>query len=842
MKPWAPARFRRIALAATLLSAVAPATALGGDQLLVQRPTAPQGMRLVNLNDQDVGVAIPELRFANWSPNGERIIGKVADDVVAMDPDGSDRITAASGWNGPVFSPDGQKWAGWRYGSSGAEIGVGSVAGGTVQVVPNLPQALFMDGARSQVAWSSANEIAFAFYSDPQVGGFSTREIGLIKPDGTGFRSVLTLPQPPKPRQDDNTYDAPLDLAFTPDGKTRAVGRYISLGRLSGNAADPFTYDFRITTVAVQPGGLATDRSVGSAQSFGSLVITGLYPIGLSFAPDGQRLAVVGPGGDTTKVVVYRPDSGSVTPIGARTLLKVRWRPTVADTDGDALLDTWETVGLDADGDGTVDVDLGAMGADPEHKDIFVELDYMPPHEILQPAVGKVITAFANAPVLNPDATMGITLHVDNGPGSVMNPRTGALWGTRSEHGSVPHANVLGSVVGSAYDWGDFDTIKTANFPEAREAAFRYAISAHAHQGTFSGIARGIPSSDFLVTLGAGCLAQQGVDCTLGEVEQAGTFMHELGHTIGLHHGGDDDVLHKPSYLSVMNYAYQLTGLWRANLTTELDYSRIGVAMNENALDETNGFGFAAGSPQAAFMTLGRCPSGASVLWPLLSGPVDFNCDGSTSPGTIASDTNADGLKTAFNAYSDWPNIVLKGGAVGDLGAPILAAQTPLMEPPLEELLASKKVFDDYVAAHGPSPPGGEPSEPGGGAPDPPAESSSLGPLPTLRGLAVKPSAFPAATRGATVARGRGARVSYRLSIAARVRFKVERLMPRGRRLAVRGGFRHSGRVGSNAFRFTGRVGGRALRPGRYRLIATPLAIDGRRGKSRVAGFRVLAG
>jgi hypothetical protein len=36
-----------------------------------------------------------------------------------------------------------------------------------------------------------------------------------------------------------------------------------------------------------------------------------------------------------------------------------------AETDGDGLLDSWETNGLDADGDGTIDVDLPAMGADP---------------------------------------------------------------------------------------------------------------------------------------------------------------------------------------------------------------------------------------------------------------------------------------------------------------------------------------------------------------------------------------------------------------------------------------------------------------------------------------------
>jgi hypothetical protein len=47
-----------------------------------------------------------------------------------------------------------------------------------------------------------------------------------------------------------------------------------------------------------------------------------------------------------------------------------------ADRDGDGLCDEWETTGIDYDGGG-VDLNLPAMGADPDHKDLFVEVDYM---------------------------------------------------------------------------------------------------------------------------------------------------------------------------------------------------------------------------------------------------------------------------------------------------------------------------------------------------------------------------------------------------------------------------------------------------------------------------------
>jgi hypothetical protein len=45
--------------------------------------------------------------------------------------------------------------------------------------------------------------------------------------------------------------------------------------------------------------------------------------------------------------------------------------------------------------------------------------------------------------------------------------------------------------------------------------------------------------------------------------------------------------------------------------------------------------------------------------------------------------------------------------------------------------------------------------------------------------------------------------------------------------------------VTRNSFVFTGHVRGRALRPGQYRLVATPIESHGRTGKSRRAGFRV---
>jgi hypothetical protein len=489
------------------------------------------------------------------------------------------------------------------------------------------------------------------------------------------------------------------------------------------------------------------------------------------------------------------------------------------DRDGDGLEDDWEEHGYDADGNGTPEVDLPAMGADPDHKDVFLEVDFMAPHRIQQAAVDSVVRAFAAAPVSNPDGVTGIELHVDNGPASLMDPSSGRKWGARSRQDAVPHRAVLGSIssVGGSriYDWGQFDALKHAHFDPNRVPVFHYAISAHGHDGTASGNSRANPASDFIITLGAGCQAALGSDCTLGPVEQAGTLMHELGHNLGLRHGGGDDVLYKPNYVSVMNYAFQLTWLVRADLTTRLDYSRFTQPLDETALDEVHGFGAAAGSQPADFLTFGFCPNGSQVVWPLLSGPVDFDCDGATtSPATVTSDTNKDGDKFALDGFEDWPVLSYAGGAIGAAGRSI-PSESELIEPSMEELVSDQQTIEAYIAARRPgsAPPATAPGPAAPGGAGRPAVPAAPGPV-RLTGLRVKPNRFRPARRG-------GAKVSYRLNRAAVVVFTVQRR--KGRRFTnVRGSFKQAGRRGADALRFSGRIAGKRLRPGRYRLVAKP--------------------
>ena len=104
---------------------------------------------------------------------------------------------------------------------------------------------------------------------------------------------------------------------------------------------------------------------------------------------------------------------------------------TVQDTDGDGLLDRWEeSAATIYDPNGQPLPNLAAMGANKNHKDLFVEIDYMtaaagttyggvpkPQHSHLptEAALTMVGDAFKNAPIANPDLVPGINVHFDVG-------------------------------------------------------------------------------------------------------------------------------------------------------------------------------------------------------------------------------------------------------------------------------------------------------------------------------------------------------------------------------------------------------------------------------------------
>jgi hypothetical protein len=377
------------------------------------------------------------------------------------------------------------------------------------------------------------------------------------------------------------------------------------------------------------------------------------------------------------------------------------------DSDGDGLPDSWETEGYDANDDGTVDVPLPQMGADPNHKDVFVQLDMMFGHTLQQAPIQKVINAFANAPVSNPDGKPGIALHVDGGPGWVMNPKTGAKWGELSKAGTTAEKPVLGSysILGN-YKWADFDAIKAKNFPAARARIFHYVVVANRYGNDSeksTGLSRAAPGNDFIIALGGTCGNK--LDCPGTPEEQAGTFMHELGHNLGLRHGGNEETNYKPDYLSVMNYSFQLGGL-SVGGGTSFDYSRLGPTqigpLDESALKEGDGFGPAAIG--LSYTSLFFCPGADTAGDPDqpadVQKPVDWNCNKNIDSGSLALDVNGDRKKTVLQSYNDWTHLVFKDGAIGSKGElPAQPAETPGGDAPIDKLIAAAgALFGDTKA------------------------------------------------------------------------------------------------------------------------------------------------
>jgi virginiamycin B lyase len=144
----------------------------------------------------------------------------------------------------------------------------------------------------------------------------------------------------------------------------------------------------------------------------------------------------------------------------------------------------------------------------------------------------------------------------------------------------------------------------------------------------------------------------------------------------------------------------------------------------------------------------------------------------------------------------------------------------------------------------------------GGGSMPPPVTSTGK---PSVQSLSVSPRSFKAAKKGPSIAAKVGAKVTYRLSMAASTKFTVQRETAgrkkgkkcvketrrnrKGKKCklykAVRGSFTHSGKAGTNTFKFTGRVGGKSLKPGRYQLTAVATA-GSNKSTLKKASFKIV--
>ncbi len=372
-------------------------------------------------------------------------------------------------------------------------------------------------------------------------------------------------------------------------------------------------------------------------------------------------------------------------------------------TDTDSAADwspySWATVGGPNDVCGTEDLDedgipdcneqpgstfagmpLYEWGARAGRADIFLEVDYvdstddgnLPFDEGVQPrreALQKVIDAFA---------AKNIAVHIDagdlydNSPG--LNPANFDLGGGQE----VPYAlSIDFSPTGSQASFFDY---KASYFDYKRLPIFHFVLFSTSRNEDGSNGSSGIAEvvgNDLIVSLGSWGLDSTTPARTNALINyQASTLMHELGHNLGLLHGGDENVNAKPNYLSIMNYLYQLNGLPEIGNNEGdryfSDYRPAGGCegpLVDGPYGDPANFrmDFSDGSPVELdpanldeTLGLGRVGSD----------PVDFNCNGdvtetNVNASTIFSDILATGA-TTMTDHDDWGSLVIDFGGYNE--------------------------------------------------------------------------------------------------------------------------------------------------------------------------------
>ncbi len=369
------------------------------------------------------------------------------------------------------------------------------------------------------------------------------------------------------------------------------------------------------------------------------------------------------------------------------------------DRDGDSLFDHWEVNGLDANGDGIIDLDLPALGADPDHKDLFVEVDAMAGLAPVAGALSDVAQAFADSPVGgNPSMKSGIRLHILTDETDL----PAEDWPTLSDGWPVRFDMVKELRFGTPAERADPNW---ANIKEARRRVYRYCIFART-TGTGDDTRKSgkgeVHGNDFMVTLGHPdwSIAPHSYPGNFTRDLQAATFMHELGHTLGLHHGGADDIRFKPNYYSVMNYTWQYPadGYWDV---WRLDYSEFELPpLDEADLDETAGItppsGPAAYAAVRAPYSVSEFPGGTtySKAWAMLTRGlcVDWNrtagCEAHNPALPIAVDVNWLDHEALFHnpfpevlrGHNDWANLILNFRIAPDYADGLHASAASLVE------------------------------------------------------------------------------------------------------------------------------------------------------------------
>jgi len=225
-------------------------------------------------------------------------------------------------------------------------------------------------------------------------------------------------------------------------------------------------------------------------------------------------------------------------------------------------------------------------------------------------------------------------------------------------------------------------------------------------------VARDYHANDFVVFKGTPGLSNPSFE--------RGVFMHELGHTLGLGHGGidpngdPDHTNNKPNYISVMNYLFDLP--FNAGNTWRLDYSHgTMLPLIESSLDETafltDGSGYNNGVVTYRPGIDALCPAAPcdpitpttvlALSYTIGSGPKDLNADGLLTTTGVCMDLNYYGTSSPtaeantpspceiMNDHNDWAGLIYALVDESTDGAPT--------NPPIELTVAEIQAMQAFL-------------------------------------------------------------------------------------------------------------------------------------------------
>jgi hypothetical protein len=170
----------------------------------------------------------------------------------------------------------------------------------------------------------------------------------------------------------------------------------------------------------------------------------------------------------------------------------------------------------------------------------------------------------------------------------------------------------------------------------------------------------------------AGVAELFGNDLYLVNKTSSGVFLHELGHNLGLSHGGFEGTNYKPNYISIMNYLYGVfpkTGTsnegslyYNYLKSSKIDPGSTNCYSNPIDYDTTSSSyseGLSSDLDENSILE-------AKGLGRSNSSPVDYNCNGVIDSSPFSLNLNpvqgfggTDSVKTVLKDYNDWGNLKL---------------------------------------------------------------------------------------------------------------------------------------------------------------------------------------